>query len=40
MHTLCFLYDTLRYWYWRLTGRIDLLQEEYDDIEPYEVDNG
>ena len=35
--------DTIRYWYWRLTGRItvhDLIQAEYDALEPYEVWNG
>ena len=45
MHTLQLLFDTLRYWWWRMTGYItvnDLIQEEYDALEPYstEADNG
>jgi len=45
MTTLRLLVDTVRYWYWRLTGYItvnDLTQAEYDALEPYvgEMDNG
>ena len=43
MKTLWLITDTLRYWWWRLTGYItvnDLIQEGYDALEPYAVRNG
>ena len=43
MKTLWLLVDTLRYWWWRLTGYItvnDLIQESYDALEAYAVRNG
>lgn len=45
MITLRLIADTLRYWWWRLTGYLtvnDLGQEGYDDLEPCvgEADNG
>ncbi len=41
MNTLRLIVDTLRYWWWRLTGRLtvhDLIQAEYDALEPYVTD--
>lgn len=41
MTTLRLMVDTVRYWWWRLTGYItvhDLVQAEYDTLEPYVVE--
>lgn len=38
MNTLHMITAALRYWWWRLSGRItvhDLIQAEYDALEPY-----